>query len=151
MKSERDTDLLNYDVKVLLAVYEALDGKEKFFNFLLKNFPELAAFVTTIYDNSHNAYKWLVKNDFRTLAAMLDAMEENNDAFQYLQRADEKTMCFVVKAALGDKRSYDWLVENAKVLAMIASKIRIIFDTRKRDKKDIFTKFYNFTVGSYKK
>jgi len=142
-------NLLAYDAKVLIALSEAIDGKDKFYSFLLKNYPELAAFASTVH-GSHEAYKWLVKNEYNVLAAMLDAMEENTEAILFLQRSKQEAMFKFVKASLQDKGAYNWLVENAQALAIVAARVRIVNDRKKRESKDVFMKFYNMTVKAFK-
>ena len=41
--------LWDYDIRILLAMEQAISGKKEFFNFLIENgYPEIAAFASAI-------------------------------------------------------------------------------------------------------
>jgi hypothetical protein len=129
---------LDYPSKVILVWGEAISGKQKYLDVLLKSeYKELGLFVYAMH-NQDEARTWLMKNGFPHLLAMLNAIERKKDAILWLKAHKFTTLYHMAMCADGDKGSFAWLISNNKKdMAMIAKKIEFVKDYIEEGNNDI--------------
>ncbi len=110
--SVRKSRMLEYDIKILLAFGEAINGNEKIFSWLLNNgYPELSALSWSIR-GSDEAFQWLMKNKFPQLAALDSAIDNSEKAYQWLKENEYFFLIIFADACHGKPEAIKWLREN---------------------------------------
>ena len=128
MQQKMKINRIDYPVKVLVIWSEAIGGNREMRDWLMKNgFRELAMFVYGIY-NMDEARKWLMDNGFPHFMALLNGIEGKEDAVKWLEQHNFAVMAKVAKAADGYYAERDWLMQNDKLFALIAQRIKYIKD-----------------------
>ena len=94
-----DKGLLKYDVRVLLALQQAIGGSKEFFEWLVAaHYPELAAFSNFLQDDVE-AEQWLVQNNHHWLGLLSHAIDgdlhQANLMFVLACRNDEKAISWL--------------------------------------------------------
>lgn len=137
--------MINYNVKILVAFVEAFKGNKEIQQFLLKNYPELAAFIGAI-KNDNKGYYWLRLHKFHHLAALHDAMDGEPEAFNWLKTNGYEVDAIMARAVLEDKDAIEWLDKNYKALKVVAELITkyIDYSAKQADGvSNVFNKIFN--------
>ena len=101
--------LLKYDVKVLLALKQAIEGKDSFFKWLLEGgYPELAAFSNFLHDDA-GAEQFLVKTGNGWLGLMSHAIDGDARARAWVQTNLHQANMMFVLACREDEKAQGWL------------------------------------------
>ena len=127
----------DYPVKVLVAWGEAITGNAEIRDWLMKNgFPELGLFTFALR-NQEEALVWLMKNNFPHLAALINGMEGNKQALQWLEDNGFAKLKMMAIAGDGNAKATKILMQNDKLLAMLALKMGAVKDSIERDNNDV--------------
>ena len=101
--------LLKYDVKVLLALKESIEGKDAFFRWLVEGgYPELAAFSNFLHDDEE-AERFLVKTGNGWLGLLSHAIDGDARARAWVQTNLHQANMMFVLACRGDEKAISWL------------------------------------------
>lgn len=101
--------LIQYDVRVLLALQQAISGNKEFFQWLVSaGYPELAAFSNFLQDDVE-AEQWLVQHNFHWLGILSHAIDGDERSRQWVrQNLHESNLMFVL-ACRRDDKAISWL------------------------------------------
>jgi len=118
---------LDYPAKVIAVWGEAISGKQKYLDVLLKSeYKELGLFVHAMH-NQDSARKWLMENGYPHLLAMLNAIERKKDAIMWLKAHKFTVLYHMALCGDSEDESFEWLIQNGyKEMAMIAKKIEFV-------------------------
>ena len=104
-----DNGLLKYDVKVLLALQQAIGGSKDFFQWLAQaGYPELAAFSNFLQDDAE-AEAWLVQHGFHWLGILSHAIDGDERSRLWLRDNMHQANLMFVLACRGDDKAVSWL------------------------------------------
>lgn len=129
-----ENGLLKYDVRVLMALKEALAGNQQFFEWMATNgYPELAAFSNMLQDDIE-AEQWLVANHFSWLGIISHAIDgDEKSRLWLLHNLTEPNFMFVL-ACRNDETALRWLLDHQlNVLILLAKEV---IDLRKKQELD---------------
>lgn len=134
---------LVYDIKVLLAWGESIDGNDKFTQWLTKNgYAELGLFYYALR-NEPRSREWLMKNGFPHLLALINGIEGNEKALLWLKQNGYALLHEMALIGDGDEEAFRRLVKaDLKVFAMLAKKMQAVKDKIEDNKSD-FHRFYS--------
>lgn len=125
--------LLQYDVRILLALQQSIAGSKEFFEYLLQTYPELAAFSNFLQEDS-DAEDWLVKNGFAWLGLISHAIDGDQRArtwvFENLHRANFM-FCLACRK---DDKAISWLrFMNLDILLRLANEVADLINKQELD------------------
>ena len=130
-----DKGLLKYDVKVLLALKEAIGGKDTFFHWLLESgHPELGAFSNFLQDDP-GAEGFLIRSGHPWLGILSHAIDGEPKARAWVQaNLHEANMMFVL-ACRNDEKARSWLrFMKLDILLMLAEAVAELRDKQELDR-----------------
>lgn len=130
--------LWEYDVKLLLAFGEAIDGNKKIFSWLLSNgYPELAALASAIRADE-GALKWLMEHGYPHFAILSDAIDDEEEAIAWLKRYEMKFyLIFADACSVSGEAAMKWLEQNNyKTFMILAMKIKDVLKQQAFDHYD---------------
>ncbi|MEI6348504.1 MAG: hypothetical protein WCP69_11210 [Bacteroidota bacterium] len=129
----------NYDVKILMALSEALKGKRKFADWFVANgYPELAAFSAAVNSNEE-ALHWLIsKSKHPELGVLSNAIDDEQNALMWLRRYNAELMFMFAKACRKDDKAVMWFVSrDLKALILLIKTIQEIIQKQIDDAADV--------------
>ena len=101
--------LLQYDVRVLLALQQAIGGSKDFFQWLVSaGHPELAAFSNFLQDDVE-AEQWLVQHNHHWLGIISHAIDGDERSRQWVRRNLHEANLMFVLACRRDDKAISWL------------------------------------------
>lgn len=126
--------LLKYNVKVLLALQQALAGKDKFFDWLVDaGYPELSAFCNLIGEDEE-AEAWLVKHGYHWLGLISHAIDGEDPARAWVLKNLHLANFMFCMACRGDEKAVSWLRQfKLDILLRLAGEVA---DIRKKQELD---------------
>ena len=126
--------LLKYDVKVLLALQQAMTGKDDFFNWLVNaGYPELAAFYNLI-EEDEEAEAWLVKHGYHWLGLLSHAIDGEDAARAWVLKNLHRANFMFCMACRKDEVAISWLKQmKLEVILRLAEEVAFI---RKKQESD---------------
>ncbi len=126
--------LLNYDIKILIVLLEALKCKKKFFTFLLENgYPELAAWSNAVLGDE-DALHWLFDNGFAELGVLSNAIDGEKKAVQWVMLSKDEFMINFSAACRKEADGMRWLQErDLEIFIQMAYRIRDILELQIKD------------------
>ena len=129
--------LLKYDVRVLLALQQAIGGSKEFFQWLVDaGYPELAAFSNFLQDDVE-AEQWLVQHNHHWLGIISHAIDGDKRSRQWVrQNLHEANLMFVL-ACRRDDKAISWLrFMHLDILMRLAEEVADL-----RNKQELDTSF----------
>ncbi len=136
MKNPNETRF-DYPIKILVAWGEAISGNAKIRDWLITNgYPELGLFTFALR-NKEDATEWLMKNNFPHLVALINAMEGNKQALEWLEKYGFSILRTMAMAADHNEKATQYLMQNDKLLAMLALKMGSVKDAIENDNNDV--------------
>ena len=129
--------LLKYDVRVLLALQQAIGGSKEFFQWLVDaGYPELAAFSNFLQDDVE-AEQWLVQHNHHWLGIISHAIDGDERSRQWVrQNLHEANLMFVL-ACRRDDKAISWLrFMHLDILMRLAEEVADL-----RNKQELDTSF----------
>lgn len=131
---ELQKGLLQYDVKVLLALREAMQGKDDFFKWLVDaGYPELSAFCNFIMEDG-DAEDWLVQHNYGWLGLLSHAIDGEDAARLWVLKNLHQANFMFCLACRGEEASIAWLKQfRLDILLMLAQEVA---DIRKKQELD---------------
>lgn len=104
-----DKGLLKYDVRVLLALQQAISGSKDFFQWLATaGYPELAAFSNFLQDDIE-AEQWLVMHNYHWLGILSHAIDGDERSRIWVRKNLHEANFMFVMACRGDDKAISWL------------------------------------------
>lgn len=101
--------LLKYNVKVLLALEKAIEGKDAFFQWLVENgYPELGAFSNFLHDDP-GAEKFLVQTGNGWLGLLSHAIDGDQRAREWVRVNLHQANLMFALACREDEKAQSWL------------------------------------------
>lgn len=101
--------LIGYDVKVLLALQQAISGSKEFFGWLASaGYPELAAFSNFLQDDAE-AEQWLVQNGYHWLGLLSHAIDGDERSRAWVLKNMHQANIMFVLACRCDDKAVSWL------------------------------------------
>lgn len=100
--------LLQYDVRTLLALQQAIAGSRQFFEYLIQSRPELAAFSNFLQEDAA-AEGWLVQNGFGWLGLMSHAIDGDSAARSWVLENLHRANFMFCMACRNDDKAISWL------------------------------------------
>ncbi len=131
-----DKGLLKYDVRVLLALQQAIGGSKEFFEWLVAaHYPELAAFSNFLQDDVE-AEQWLVQNNHHWLGLLSHAIDGDERSRQWVRKnLHQANLMFVL--ARNDEKAISWLkFMKLDILLRLAEEVSAL-----RKKQELDTSF----------
>ena len=127
--------LERYNVKVLLALKEAIDGKDAFFRWLLESgYPELAAFSNFLQDDP-NAEQFLIRTGHSWLGLLSHAIDGDVRARNWVQTHLHEANLMFVLACRGDEKAQSWLrFMKADALLQVAESVAFLREKQELDR-----------------
>ena len=122
--------LLKYPEEVILALAEAINGKENLIQWFLDNgYPELAAFASAVR-GSDEAVQWLLKYGYANLAALDAAISNDIKAYEWLKKHKLFFYIMLADACQGKPLALERLKSNSRTapFAYFAIKTKNFFD-----------------------
>lgn len=116
--------LLKYDVRVLLALKQAIGGSKQFFEWLATaGYPELAAFSNFLQDDVE-AEQWLVANNYPWLGLLSHAIDGDERSRQWVRVNLHEANFMFVLACRDDDKAISWLkFMRLDILQMLAQEV----------------------------
>lgn len=116
--------LLKYDVRVLLALKQAIGGSKQFFEWLATaGYPELAAFSNFLQDDVE-AEQWLVANNYPWLGLLSHAIDGDERSRQWVRANLHEANFMFVLACRDDDKAISWLkFMRLDILQMLAQEV----------------------------
>lgn len=116
--------LLKYDVRVLLALKQAIGGSKQFFEWLATaGYPELAAFSNFLQDDVE-AEQWLVANNYSWLGLLSHAIDGDERSRQWVRVNLHEANFMFVLACRDDDKAISWLkFMRLDILQMLAQEV----------------------------
>ena len=132
-----DKGLLKYDVRVLLALQQAIGGSKEFFEWLVAaHYPELAAFSNFLQDDVE-AEQWLVQNNHHWLGLLSHAIDGDERSRQWVRKNLHQANLMFVLACRNDEKAISWLkFMKLDILLRLAEEVSAL-----RKKQDLDTSF----------
>lgn len=129
-----DKGLLKYDVRVLLALQQAMQGKDQFFDWLVNaGYPELSAFCNLIGEDEE-AEAWLVKHGYHWLGLLSHAIDGEDPARVWVLKNLHRANFMFCLACRSDEVAVSWLSKfKFEILLRLASEVAAI---RKKQELD---------------
>lgn len=127
--------LLQYDVKVLLALREAVSGSKQFFEWLVQaGYPELAAFSNMLQDDVE-AEQWLVQHNYHWLGILSHAIDGDARSRQWVRsRLHESNLMFAL-ACRKDDKAESWLrFMKLDILGLLAQEVAALRNKQELDR-----------------
>lgn len=134
MREKLQKGLLKYDVKVLLALQQAMTGKDDFFNWLVNaGYPELAAFCNFVMEDDE-AEQWLVKHGYQWLGLLSHAIDGEDIARAWVLKNLHRANFMFCMACRNDEVAIAWLHQfKLDILLRLAQEVVAI---RKKQELD---------------
>lgn len=131
-----DKGLLKYDVRVLLALQQAISGNVKFFQFLAtQGFPELAAFSNFLQDDIE-AEQWLVQHHYHWLGIISHAIDGDEASRTWVRTHLHEANIMFVLACRKDDKAISWLkFMRLEILLRLAEEVAQL---RNKQEMDMF-------------
>ncbi|MDR3047012.1 MAG: hypothetical protein LBU51_05270 [Bacteroidales bacterium] len=119
--------LTDYDIKILIAFYESLEGKREYSNFLLENgFAELSALSNAIQSDIDAVY-WLINNGFPEFGILSNAIDNEYNAVKWLDDHHCTFLALFAAACRQEEDAIKWFVEkDLKIFIMMIKTIQEI-------------------------
>ncbi|MBQ6069717.1 MAG: hypothetical protein IJK84_09450 [Bacteroidales bacterium] len=116
--------LLKYDVRVLLALQQAIGGSKQFFQWLATaGYPELAAFSNFLQDDVE-AEQWLVQHNYHWLGIISHAIDGDTRSRQWVRENLQEANLMFVLACRSDDKASSWLkFMHLDILLRIAKEV----------------------------
>ena len=126
--------LLNYDITVLIALLESLEGSKKFFKFLLHNgYPELAAWSNAVLGDE-DALHWLFDNGYGELGVLSNAIDGEKKAVQWVLLSKDDFMINFSAACRKEPDGMKWLEDRElEIFIRMVYRIRTILELQIKD------------------
>lgn len=123
--------LEQYEVKILLALLKAIEGRKDFFKWLIdNNWSELAAFSNSIRGDEVALY-CLAAKKLNWLAILSNATGGDERALQWLKINCTEVNYHFAKACRNDVDSVVWLKKNQlEIFIMLAHAVSVVNDTQ---------------------
>jgi hypothetical protein len=135
--AQTDDTRFNYPVKILVAWGEAISGNAQIRDWLIKNgYPELGLFTFALR-NKVDAVEWLMKNNFPHLVALINGIEGNKQALEWLEINGFSVLRTMALAADHNEKATQYLMQQDKLLAMLALKMGSVKDGIENDNNDV--------------
>ncbi len=100
--------LLQYDVRILLALQQAIAGSKEFFQLLLESHPELAAFSNFLQEDPE-AEDYLIKSGHAWLGLMSHAIDGDERARAWVLKNLHQANLMFCLACRKDPKALSWL------------------------------------------
>lgn len=128
---------IDYEVKILLAWGESIDGNGKITEWLMKNgYAELGLFHFALR-NETRSRDWLINNGFPHLLALVNGIEGNEKALDWLKKNGFGILHEMALIGDGDNEAFERLAKaGMKVYALLAKKMEAIKDRIEENKSD---------------
>lgn len=128
---------IDYDVKILLAWGESIDGNEKITQWLMKNgYPELGLFTYALR-NEERSREWLMNHGFPHLMALINGIEGNEKALDWLKKNGFSILYQMALIGDGDNDAFELVAKaGLKLYALLAKKMEFIKDGIEENKTD---------------
>ena len=125
---------LHYDIKVLMALLQALKGDKKFFKFLATNgYPELAAW-SNVVRGDEEALHWLFNNGFQSIAIITIAVDGHADAQKWINDTTDDFLIYFTAACKKDMDGIRWLQKkNLEIFVLIAKEVQTIQELQQKE------------------
>lgn len=129
-----DKGLLKYDVRVLLALQQAIGGSKEFFQWLATSgYPELAAFSNFLQDDIE-AEQWLVQHNYHWLGILSHAIDGDQRSREWIRTQLHEANLMFVLACREDDKAISWLkFMKLEILLRLANEVA---DLRKKQELD---------------
>lgn len=126
--------LVNYDIKILIALLESLKCNKKFFKFLLENgYPELAAWSNAVLGDEA-ALHWLFDNGYGELGVLSNAIDGEKKAVQWVMLSQDEFMINFSAACRKEPDGMKWLEEkDLEIFIQMVYRIRVILELQIKD------------------
>ena len=129
--------LLQYDVRVLLALQQAIGGSKDFFQWLVSaGHPELAAFSNFLQDDVE-AEQWLVQHGYHWLGLLSHAIDGDERSRLWVHNNLHEANLMFVLACRRDDKAVSWLrFMHLDILLRLADEVADL-----RNKQELDTSF----------
>ena len=126
--------LLKYDVRVLLALQQAIGGSKEFFQWLVESgYTELAAFSNFLQDDIE-AEQWLVQHNYHWLGILSHAIDGDERSRLWVRQNLHEANFMFVLACRQDDKAISWLkFMHLDILLRLAGEVA---DLRKKQELD---------------
>ena len=130
--------LTDYDVKLLIALNESLQGKRKFTEiFMQGGFPELAALSAAIHSDTE-ALQWLLDNGYPEFAVLSNAIDGEENAIAWLKNYKLDFLFTFAAACRRENDAIKWFVErDLMIFIMLIRTIHDVLQFQSWDSSDI--------------
>ena len=127
--------LLTYDVKVLLALQQAIGGSKKFFEWLVEaGYPELAAFSNFLQDDAE-AEQWLVQHGYHWLGIVSHAIDGDERCRLWMNKNMQQANLMFVLACRKEERAISWLkFMHQDMLLRLADEVAALRNRQEMDR-----------------
>ena len=104
--------LVDYDIKILIALLQSLKGRRDFFKFLVNNgYPELAAWSNAVRGDEE-ALHWLFDNGYGILGVLSNAIDGEKKAVQWVMMSKDEFLINFSAACRKEEDGMRWLKER---------------------------------------
>ncbi|MCQ2274797.1 MAG: hypothetical protein MJZ86_08400 [Bacteroidales bacterium] len=126
--------LLKYDVRVLLALQQAISGSAKFFEFLAtQGYPELAAFSNFLQDDIE-AEQWLVQHNYHWLGLLSHAIDGDSASRDWVRTHLHEANIMFALACRKDDKAISWLrFMKLEILLRLAEEVALLRNKQEMD------------------
>lgn len=127
--------LLKYDVRILLALQQAIAGGQEFFKWLVEaGHPELAAFSNFLQDDVE-AEQWLVQHRFHWLGILSHAIDGDEKSRQWVKDNLHEANLMFCLACRQDDKAISWLkFMHLEILERLAQEVAALRDRQEMDR-----------------
>ena len=130
--------LTDYDVKLLVALNESLQGKKKFTDiFMQAGFPELAALSAAIHSDTE-ALQWLLDNGYPEFAILSNAIDGEEHAIAWLKKHNLEFLSLFAAACRQEDEAIKWFAKHdLMVFIMLIRTIHDVLRFQSWDSSDV--------------
>lgn len=127
--------LLQYDVKVLLALQQAISGSTAFFQWLVDaGYPELAAFSNFLQDDGE-AEQWLIQHNYHWLGILSHAIDGDERSRTWVRTSLHEANLMFALACRHDDKALSWLkFMHLDILLRLANEVADLRNKQELDK-----------------
>jgi hypothetical protein len=133
--------MINYPTEAYDKLCAAVRREAGSEDWLKRNYPELSAFWDAI-EGMERQFQWLMKNGHPELAAVVDAMNGNSQAKKWLLLNRYKQLAAFVDAAEGQQGAVSFLLQHQE--HGLAKFAKALYEKDKKEEKNFFKSLLNF-------
>ena len=135
--------LLQYDVKVLLALRQAIGGGKEFFNWLIQaGYPELGAFSNFLQDDGE-AEQFLAAHGHHWLGLLSHAIDGDVPSRKWIEENLHPANFMFCLACTGDEKAISWLrFMKFDILDLLAQEVSDLRNKQELDRAYPYRKFF---------